>query len=334
MSAATPAAREDHLATTGAINRKAALASVAVALILAAAKSWAVLRTESIAMLGSLADTGLDLVASLVTLFAVRLAARPADYDHRFGHGKAEALAALFQVSLISVAAVLIILRSVERFGSAGTPTAIEYGIGVSILAIVLTILLVSYQARAIRATGSVAISADSLHYRSDLLLNGSVILALVLETALHLRGADALFGLGIGLWLALNAGRTAMHAIGELMDKEWPLEKRQRFLDIAERHPALHGIHDLRTRSSGSHDIAQFHIWLDPHMSLKQAHDVMEDITRDLTADFPGLELIIHPDPADQPESDLLTQQDARTVLVNEAAASDKTPGPETPAP
>lgn len=333
MSDTMPSMRDDQLAVVGAVNRKAALASVAVAIILATAKSWAVLRTESIALLGSLADTGLDLVASLVTLFAVRLAARPADYDHRFGHGKAEALAALFQVSLISVAAVLIIVRSIERFGSAGAPVDIEYGVGVSILAIVLTIALVSYQARAIRATGSVAISADSLHYRGDLLLNGSVILALVLEAVLRLRGADALFGLAIGLWLGINAWRTAMTAINQLMDKEWPLEKRQRFLDIAERHPALQGIHDLRTRTSGSRDIAQFHIWLDPQLPLKEAHDVMEDITRDLNAHFPGLELIIHPDPADQPEGgDTLAQQEARIVLADEALATGKTK--DTPAP
>lgn len=309
---------DDQLNHAASINRKAALASVTVALILAAAKSWAVVRTESIAMLGSLTDTGLDLVASLVTLFAVRLAAKPADHDHRFGHGKAEALAALFQVSLISVAALMIIIRSAQRFGGGDAPADFEYGIGVSILAIILTIMLVSYQARAIRASGSLAISADSLHYRSDLLLNGSVIVALVLEAVLHLRGADALFGIGIGLWLGINAWRTAMHAIDQLMDKEWPLEKRERFLAVAEQHPALQGIHDLRTRTSGSHDIAQFHIWLDANLSLTQTHHIMDEITETLHQSFPGLELIIHPDPTNGTEP--RAQPDARTLLKQEA--------------
>lgn len=314
---------DDQRNHAASLNRKAALASAAVALILAVTKSWAVVRTESIAMLGSLTDTGLDLVASLVTLFAVRLAAKPADHDHRFGHGKAEALAALFQVSLISVAALMIIIRSAKRFGGGNAPADFEYGIGVSILALILTILLVNYQARAIRVSGSIVISADSLHYRSDLLLNGSVILALVLEAVLHLRGADALFGIGIGLWLGINAWRTAMHAIDQLMDKEWPLEKRERFLALAGQHPALRGIHDLRTRTSGSHDIAQFHIWLDANLSLTQTHHIMDEISRTLHESFPALELIIHPDPTDGTESH--SQPDARTLLTQEAQHSQK---------
>jgi ferrous-iron efflux pump FieF len=311
---------DDHLTQAGRINRRAAMASVAIALILAAAKSWAVLRTESIAMLGSLTDTGLDLIASLVTLFAVRVAARPADHDHRFGHGKAEALAALFQVSLISVAAVGIIIRSAERFGGGDAPADIEYGIGVSALAIVLTLLLVGYQNRAIRATGSVAISADSLHYRGDLILNIAVILALVLDVGLQLRGADALFGIGIGVWLGYNGWQTAMHAIDQLMDKEWPLEKRQRFLEVAERHPALKGIHDLRTRTSGSHDMAQFHVWLDANLTLAQTHVIMDEITDTLHESFPKLELIIHPDPADA--SGTFTVPDTRSLMEAEVRA------------
>lgn len=289
---------QSHLATSGALNRKAALASVSVALILAGLKAYAVWRTGSIAMLGSLADTGLDLVASLVTLFAVRVAAVPADREHRFGHGKAEALAALFQVALISVAALTIIVRSADRFGGDAAPADIEYGVGVSIFAMLLTIALVAYQARIIRATGSVAISADNLHYRSDLMLNASVIAALLLEALLQLRGADALFGVAIGLWLAFSAWRTAMHAVDQLMDKEWPAEKRAQFLAVAARHPALEGIHDLRTRTSGSQDFVQFHIWVDPEMTIAQAHHVMDEVEAALHAEFPTLEILIHPDP------------------------------------
>ena len=287
-----------RLAANGALNRSAALASVSVAIILALLKAYAALRTGSIAMLGSLAATGLDLVASLVTFFAVQVAAQPADHEHRFGHGKAEALAALFQVSLISIAALGIIVRSAQRVGGAGEPTAIEFGVGVSLFAIALTLVLVWYQARVIRATGSVAISADNLHYRSDLALNGSVIAALVLEAVLHWHGADALFGLAIGLWLGWNGWTTAAHAIDQLMDKEWPVEKRERFLALAGRHPELQGIHDLRTRTSGAHDFVQFHMWVDPDMTVAQAHDVMDAVEAKLRAEFPGTEILIHPDP------------------------------------
>lgn len=305
MTDPAPAQPASQLAISGALNRRAAIASVCVALILAALKSYAVWRTGSIAMLGSLADTGLDFVASLVTLIAVRVAAQPADHHHRFGHGKAEALAALFQVSLISVAALGIIIRSAQRFSSGGEPAAIEYGVGVSLVAIGLTLALVWYQMRVVRLTGSVAINADHLHYRSDLALNVSVIAALVLEALLHLHGADALFGLAIGVWLILNAWRTATHAIDQLMDKEWPREKRERFLAAAAGHPGLQGIHDLRTRSSGAHDFVQFHIWVDPAMTVAQAHTLMEALEGRLHAAFPGVELLIHVDPVGQMDSD-----------------------------
>lgn len=319
MSGAAPIGRADHLAASGALNRRAALASVSVALILGLLKSYAAWRTGSIAMLGSLADTGLDLVASLVTLVAVRIAAQPADAGHRFGHGKAEALAALFQVSLISVAALGIIIRSAERFGGGGQPGDIGYGIGVSVFAIVVTLILVSYQARIIRQTGSVAISADNLHYRSDLALNGSVIAALLLESVLHIGGADALFGLAIGLWLGWNAWRTASHAIDQLMDKEWPIEKRERFLAVAARHPELADIHDLRTRSSGSQDFVQFHIRVAPDMTVAQAHQVMEDVETQLAREFPGVEILIHTDPEGQVDTDdPLAERPAQDIITD----------------
>lgn len=313
-------AAQAHLAASGALNSRAALASTSVALILAALKILAVWQTGSIAMLGSLADTGLDLIASLVTLVAVRVAAQPADAQHRFGHGKAEALAALFQVSLISIAALLIIIRAIEQVGGGSPPGAPETGIGVSLLAMVLTAALLWYQARIIRQTGSVAITADNLHYKSDLALNGAVILALGLEAYAGLRGVDALFGLGIGLWLGWGAWSTASHAIDQLMDKEWPIGKREDFLRIVAKHPQLAGIHDLRTRSSGSHDFVQFHLSIDPDMTVAQAHRVTEELEAKLHADFPGVEILIHLDPIGQVDTDdPLAERDARELLAEQ---------------
>ena len=319
-----------HLAAKGALNNRAALASASVAIILLALKAFAVWQTQSIALLGSLADTGLDLIASLVTLFAVRLAAQPADHDHRFGHGKAEALAALFQVALITVAAVGIIARSISRYGADGAPPAdAEYGIGVSVIAIVLTLMLVAYQSRVVRATGSLAIRADSLHYSSDLALNGAVILALILEVYLHWHGADALFGLGIGLWLAWGAWKTARHAVDQLMDREWPIEKVERFLEVASKHPELKGIHDLRTRTSGAHDFVQFHMWVDPQMTVAQAHDVMDEIETKLMAEFPGVEILIHTDPAGHADSsDPMIERDAQARVADLRAAGHRAGG------
>lgn len=283
----------------GKLTRNAALASVAVATILLLLKAYALWRTESVAVLGSLADTTLDLVASIVTLLGVHWAAQPADEQHRYGHGKAEALASLFQVILIGMAALGLAGESIHRLitGAHATAGASE-GIGVSLIAIVLSFALVLYQKRVIARTGSLAIGTDNLHYKSDFYLNLSVIVALVLDQYLRISGADALFGVGIALWLGWNAWEAAGDAVDHLMDKEWSVEERQHFIEVASRHPALRGMHDMRTRSSGAHRFVQFHASVDPNMTIRAAHDVMDEIEAELARDFPGVDILIHPDP------------------------------------
>lgn len=286
------------LAARGRLTARAALASVGVATALLVVKAGAAWATSSVAMLGSLADTGLDLVASLVTLWGVRVAAAPADGDHRFGHGKAEALAALFQVVLIALSAFAIGARAIERILHGETTAHAEYGIAASILALLLTFALIAYQRHVIARTGSVAIRADNMHYMSDVALNGAVIAALVLDQYAHMKGVDPLFGVGIAFFLLWGAWRSATRAIDQLMDKEWPEEKRQRFLAVAAQHPELRGIHDLRTRSSGSHDFVQFHVWVARDISVAEAHRVMDEVEAKLAQEFPGVEILIHPDP------------------------------------
>jgi ferrous-iron efflux pump FieF len=284
---------------------RAALASVGMACFLLLLKGFAAWQTASVAMLGSLADTGLDLLASLVTLYGVRLAATPADHDHRFGHGKAEALAALFQIMLITASAAGIAWRAIMALGSSAPTHGAELGIGVSIVAILATLVLLAYQRRIIRRTGSVAIMADNVHYQSDVLLNGSVIVALVLDQFLGLRGADPLFGIVIAAWLAFGAFRASSNAIDQLMDKEWPEAERARFIELAAQHPELRGIHDFRTRRSGSHDFAQFHIYVAPEMTIAEAHVVMDAVEAKIRQQFPKVEILIHLDPEGQIDTD-----------------------------
>ena len=284
---------------------RAALASVGVACALIALKSYAAFSTGSVAMLGSLADSGLDLLASLVTLYGVRLAATPADHDHRFGHGKAEALAALFQVMLITASAAGIAWRAVLAFGSDVATSDAQFGIGVSVVAILATVVLLNYQRRIIRQTGSVAIMADNIHYQSDVLLNGSVIAALVLDQYLGWHRADPIFGITIALWLAWGAFKASTHAIDMLMDKEWPEEQRDRFIEVAARQQGLKGMHDFRTRRSGSHDFAQFHMEVPRDLTVAQAHDVVERVEAALHKAFPKVEVLIHLDPEGHVDTD-----------------------------
>lgn len=280
------------------LTSRAALASIVMAVLLIGLKTWAALQTSSMAMLGSLADSTLDLVASLVVLLGVRVAAQPADREHRFGHGKAEALAALVQVIIISISAAFIGFRAIQRIlGGAETSDA-ELGIGVSLVAIVFTFALIGYQRHVVRKTGSVAIATDRLHYASDLMLNASVIVALVLDQYVGIVGADAVFGLLIALWLAWGAWKSSSHALDQLMDREWPAEMREQFLAAARKFPELQGLHDLRTRNSGTHNFVQFHVWVPPDWTVQQAHDRMDRIEQELEKQFPATEILIHLDP------------------------------------
>ena len=294
--------------------RSAAIASISVALVLVALKTWASLRTGSTAMLGSLADSALDLVASLVTLFGVWFASQPADRNHRFGHGKAEALAAMVQVMLIAISATAIAFRAVLRLIEPQATQGAAEGIGVSLVAMALTFALLAWQRYVIARTRSVAISADHLHYQADLLLNLAVIAALVLDQYLGLGMADPVFGLAIAGWLLWGAWGAASEAIDQLLDREWPEERRLAFVEAAALHPELSNLHDLRTRSSGTRDFVQFHVDLPGSMTVEQAHEVIERVEADLVRRFPGIELLIHIDPeghVDEPDNPLVEENE-----------------------
>ncbi|MEP7221260.1 MAG: cation diffusion facilitator family transporter [Novosphingobium sp.] len=295
-----------NLATSAAANtasnnwltRSAAFASISVATLLVLLKAWAAWSTGSTAMLGSLADTVLDLIASFATLAGVWVAAQPDDNNHRFGHGKAEALAAMFQVVLIAISALSLGFRAVTQMIAGTRPEAANDGIVVSGIALAATVVLLAWQRHVIRRTGSLAITTDNVHYQSDLLLNVAVIAALALDQYAGIAGADPFFGLMIAAWLGWGAWRASQAAMDQLMDHEWPEEKKRRFVKVLARHPELRGVHDLRTRTSGNRDFVQFHVWVDGDMTVTQAHVVMDEIEAKLLAEFPDVEMLIHPDP------------------------------------
>ena len=296
------------------LGRAAAIASISTAMFLVALKLWAVWQTSSVALLGSLADSALDLVASLVTLLGVVIAARPADSTHRFGHGKAESLAAIFQVMLIAVSAAGIAMRSGQALIDGERIAAAEEGIAVSVIAILATFALLAFQRYVLARTRSVAIHADHVHYQSDLLLNLAVIVALVLDRYAGVPWADPLFGLAIAAWLLWGAWRAGAKAVDHLMDREWPEEKRRRFVEVAARHPELARLHDLRTRTSGGIDFVQFHVDLPGDYTVEKAHDIIDRVEQELGLEFPEAELLIHIDPAghvDEPGNTLVEQDE-----------------------
>jgi ferrous-iron efflux pump FieF len=281
-----------------ALTSRAALASITMALFLVGLKSWASLDTGSVAMLGSLADTSLDFIASLITFLGVRWAAMPADEEHRYGHGKAEALAALTQVTLITISALGIAWRAFDRLRSGEPTQGLELGVGVSVVAMLATFGLLAYQRYVIRRTGSVAILTDHVHYQADVLLNLSVIAALLLDQLIGWRLADPLFGFAIAAWLMYGAWGAASHSVDQLMDREWPEHERESFLAAARDYPELAGLHDLRTRTSGAHRFVQFHVWVPGDWTVREAHERMDKVEELLQHRFPGTEIIIHLDP------------------------------------
>ncbi|MCF7822018.1 MAG: cation diffusion facilitator family transporter [Mariprofundaceae bacterium] len=278
--------------------RLATYASVSVALSLIFAKLIAWFWTDSVSLLATLIDSTLDAAAAILNMVAVRHALAPADKNHRFGHGKAEALAGLGQAMFIAGSAGFLMLEAFGRFFRPQQPQAIEVGIGVMILSIVATLGLLAVQKHVISKTNSTAIRADSLHYKTDLYVNASVILALVLA-AYGWAGFDALFAIGIGIYILYSAWEIVQHATNDLMDRELSSEERQQIIDIVVAHPEARGMHDLRTRKSGVTYFIQLHLELDANLLLKQAHKIADEVEASLFAAFPNSEIIIHEDPA-----------------------------------
>ncbi len=278
--------------------RSATYASVAVACVLIIIKFIAYLVTDSVALLSTLIDSLLDAAASLVNLFAVRHALSPPDYEHRFGHGKAEPLAGLAQAAFIAGSALFLVSEAGRRLLS---PRPLEHtgvGISVMLISIVLTVALVHYQRYVVRKTNSVAISADSLHYAGDVLLNLSVILSLLLSALFKLSYVDPLFALGITGYILSNAWAIAWQALDQLMDRELPEEERARIRAIALSHPGVRDMHDLRTRTAGQTTFIQLHLEMAGGITLLRAHEISDEVEAEIRRTYPQAEVIIHEDP------------------------------------
>jgi ferrous-iron efflux pump FieF len=278
--------------------RLATYAAVAVAGLLILAKFVAYLLTGSVSMLSTLIDSLLDAAASLVNLVAVRHALMPADREHRFGHGKAEALAGLGQSTFIAGSAVFLLVQAGDRLYHPHPIENSALGIAVMLFSMALTAVLVVFQRYVIRRTRSVAITADSLHYAGDVAVNVAVLVAFLLSAQLGWHLADPIFALAIGLYIVFVAWQIARSAYDMLMDRELPDAERERIKQIARAHPKVRDLHDLRTRMSGRNSFIQFHLEMDGGMTLTQAHELADEVEAAILAEFPGAEVIIHEDP------------------------------------
>lgn len=278
--------------------RWATYASVATAIILMIAKVIAWFVTDSVSILATLLDSSLDVLASGLNLFAVRHALAPPDAEHRFGYGKAEALSGVGQAMFIAGSAGFLLLQAIGRIINPQQMTSgFSLGVSVMVFSMVATLLLLIFQNYVVKKTGSTAIKADALHYKTDLLVNGSVIIALVL-TFYGWGYFDALFGIGIAIYILYSAWQILKEAIDLLMDHEIDKEDRAKIIAIVTQHPNTLGYHDLRTRRSGTRIFVQLHLELDGTLTLAEAHAIADKVERDIAALFDDAEVIIHEDP------------------------------------
>ncbi|RMF98535.1 MAG: cation diffusion facilitator family transporter [Gammaproteobacteria bacterium] len=283
--------------------KAASYASLATAVSLALLKAWAWLETDSVSLLGSLADSLLDLVASLLTFWAVRFSLEPADAEHRFGHGKSEGLAALVQAMIISGSGLYVCAEAIDRLVHPRAIASPELGIAVMVAATAATVLLVLFQLYVGRRTGSVAISADAMHYQTDIAVNIGVGLAIFLSAASGWRLLDPIVGLVVAAYILFGALGIIRSALEILLDREIPEEDRATMRRIALAHPEVYGMHDMKTRFGGSHYIVQFHLELMPHITLWRSHEILDEVEAAIRERYPDVEIIIHADPIGFPE-------------------------------
>ncbi|MEO0466796.1 MAG: cation diffusion facilitator family transporter [Pseudomonadota bacterium] len=299
--AGQPGALDTQTAST--ITKRVARLSVATAVVLIGLKLWAWLASGSVAMLSSLADSSLDGAASLFTLLAVGYAAMPPDEEHRFGHGKAEAMAAMVQAMLVGISATLVAVEAIDRLTDPKPIAESALALVVMGVSIVLTLALIWAQSRAIAQTGSVATKGDRAHYASDLAANMAVIIGISLAAFSGVAWADPLVGLLVAAWLGWSAFEVARGGWDQLLDSELDDASRTRITELALSAGGILEIHALRTRASGPTIHIQFHAELPPHLTLVEAHKAMVAAEKAILSEFPAADVLIHPDPRGRAE-------------------------------
>lgn len=284
-------------ASYGRLVTRAAMAATIMASLLLVIKIFAWWHTGSVSILAALVDSLVDIAASLTNLLVVRYSLQPADEEHTFGHGKAESLAALAQSMFISGSALFLFLTGIQHLAQPEPLQAAGIGVAVTLVALLSTVILVTFQRWVVRKTHSQAVRADMLHYQSDVMMNGAILIALGLAWYGWHR-ADALFALGIGGYILYSALRMGYEAVQALLDRALPDGERQEIVDIVTSWPGVRGAHDLRTRQSGPTRFIQIHLEMDDHLPLVEAHLVAEQVEQAILRRFPGSDVIIHQDP------------------------------------
>jgi ferrous-iron efflux pump FieF len=285
--------------TSGNLMRWATYASFATAstLIIVTLVAWAI--TGSVALLSTLIDALTDAVSSIVNILAVRHALKPADRNFRFGKGKAEPLSGLFQASFTFGSALILLIEAADRIFHPAPLQRMDIGIAVMVFSIIITVVLVRFQHYVVVRTNSVAISAASLHYFGDIIINISVIMSMLLVMSLGWTFVDPLLAIAVSVFLIWNAKSVALESLEMLMDKELPDHERNNLRILAMGHLGVRNVHDLRTRQSGQNGFIQLHLEIDGALPLKIAHNICDEVEHSIMEAYPSYEVTIHQEPA-----------------------------------
>jgi ferrous-iron efflux pump FieF len=286
-------------ATNDALRRMASIVALVVALVLVVVKVWAYFATGSISLLTAAADALVDVLASSVTFAGVRYAARPADRGHRYGHGKAEAVAAFVQALLLAGAAIALGIESVQRLMYPEPLNQTGFGIWVIVASSFVAVGLVSMQTYVVKRTGSTAIAADRAHYVTDVAVNLAVLAALLLDRYLGWTRADAFGALGISLYMLWNARGMAVHALVQLLDRELDASERERIETTLLACDGVHGVHDLRTRDGGDRVFVEFHLEVDGALTVARGHEIADCAEQAVKQLFDASDVTAHVEPA-----------------------------------
>jgi len=260
--------------------------------------------TGSVAVLSDGIDSAQDAIASTFAFVSIRLASQPADEEHPYGHGKAESLAAAAQGLLIAGGAGYIIARAVERL--VNHDVTIDTGPGLIALTITaaVNVAVVMYVGRAARATGSVALKADTRHLWTNVVQAAAVITALGLVAITDNVIFDPIMALALAAYLLWTAGHVFVSALSEIMDVRLPADEESLIESSLRAHESrgVRGFHDLRTRKAGRERYVDVHILVAPEMSVAECHGLCDSIVASIQASLPGSIVTIHADPGAPP--------------------------------
>lgn len=285
--------------------KRATMVSSSVATVLVFVKLIIGVASGSVAVLASAIDSLLDMAVSLFNFFAIKKSEEEPDDMYQYGKGKIQAIAAVIEGTVITISGIYIMYVAFKKLNEGTITTLLTPSIFAMLFSIIVTYFLVQYLLKTAKETDSIVIKADALHYKTDLWSNAAVLVALGLVSLTGLDSIDAIFGLGIGIYIIYSAYEIIVDGIEILLDRALDGETVAKIGEIISGHPEVTSYHWLKTRTDGNANFVEFHMVLRPNMLLLEAHRIADEVEDKIMLLEPNKKWIITPhfDPYDDEE-------------------------------